>query len=271
MIAALLTALLFAGPAQAHGVDPACEGAEQYYADDDLQAAYMLNYFSLAASYSPLHGPVPHEPGHGSVALELAGVPPLSCERRLALGGSKTEDTNKTPVIPRPRLSFTLPSDGPIVGYGSVGYIPPVTFFGTRNVIVSMEAGASWRSDSGWQSGLRFHATLMKTVGDIATAFDLDDPAYDDLYLGSSFGGDLLVGKAWERLTPYLAVGLTDVSTFFYIGDDGVVQNNAQPFLGPVGSLGLQARPWKRLELAAEFYTAPGQLYTGRVMLGWGI
>ena len=270
-MSALLALLLTAAPAPAAGVDPACEGAEQFYADDDLQAAHMLNYFSLAASYSPLHGPVPQEPGHGTIGLELAGVPPLSCERRLALGGSKTEDTNKTPVIPRPRLSFTLPSDGHLVGYGSLGYIPPVTIFGTRNVILSMDAGLSWRFDSGWQSGLRFHATLMKTIGDIATAFDLDDPAYTDLYLGSSFGGDLLLGRAWDRVTPYAAVGVTDVSTFFYIGDDGVVQNNADPFAGVVASVGVQARPWKRLELAAEFYTAPGYVYTGRLMVGWGI
>ena len=267
----LLALWLAAAPALAAGVDPACEGAEQYYADEDLQASYMLNYFSLAATFSPLHGPVPHEPGHGSVGLELAGVPPLSCERRLALGGSKTEDTNKTPVIPRPRISFTLPSDGHLVGYGSLGYIPPVTIFGTRNVILSMDTGLSWRFDSGWQSGLRFHATLMKTVGDIATAFDLDEPAQLDLYLGSSFGGDILVGRAWERFTPYAALGLTDVSTFFYIGDDGVVQNNAHPFAGPTASVGLQARPWKRLELAAELYTAPGHLTTGRVLVGWGI
>ncbi len=272
MSAALLLAAVLAGPAQAHEAhQDGCEGVTQRYADEDLQRAFMLNYFSLAATFSPLHGPVPHEPGHGSLGLELAGVPPLSCERRLVMGSSKAEDTNKTPVIPRPRLSFTLPSDGHLVGYGSFGYIPPVTIFGTRNVILSGDAGLSWRFDSGWQTGLRFHATLMKTIGDIATAFDPDDPPEADLYLGSSFGGDLLVGRAWETITPYAALGLTDVSTFFYIGDDGVVQNNAHPWAGLAGSLGAQWRPWRRLELAAELYSAPGQITTGRLLVGWGV
>ncbi len=271
MSALILLALSLSAPALAGGVDPACEGVEQHHADEDLQRAYMLNYFAAAATFSPLHGPIPHEPGHGSVAIELAGVPPLSCARRMAFGGTKTEDTNKTPVIPRPRLSFTLPSEGPLVGYGSLGYIPPVTIFGTRNVILSLDAGAAWRFDNGWQTGLRFHATLMKTIGDIATAFDLDDPAYADLYLGSSFGGDWMLGRAWQRLTPYAALGFTDLSTFFYIGDDGVVQNNPHPFAGPTASLGLQARPWKNLELAGEYYTAPGVIHTGRLRVGWRI
>lgn len=268
---ALLLALGSAPAAQAHEAhQDECVGVTQRYADEDLQRSFMLNYFSLATTYSPLHGPVPQEPGHGAIGLELAGVPPLSCERRLVFASSKAEDTNKTPVIPRPRLSFTLPSEGHLVGYGSAAYIPPVTIFGTRNVIVSLDAGLSWRFDGGWQSGLRFHATLMKTIGDIAGAFDPADPAYQDLYLGSSFGGDLLLGKAWERWTPYAAVGVTDVSTFFYIGDDGVVQNNAAPFAGPTASLGVQARPWRRLELAGELYTAPGALYTGRLLVGLG-
>ncbi len=271
-MSALLCLLLASGMTLGQGSDD-CEGATQYYADEDLQRAFMLNFFSLAASFSPLHGPRPHQPGHGSLGLELAGVPPLSCERRMVMASTKAEDTNKTPLIPRPRLSFTLPGSGRLSGYGGLGYIPPVTIFGTRNVIMSVETGLAWQLDAGPQAGLRFHATLMKTIGDIATKFDEDDEDYVDLYLGSSFGGDLLGG--WElsdgKLLPYATLGVTDVSTFFYVGDDGVVQNNPDPFAGLTGSAGLQLRPWKRLELAAELYTAPGYLYTGRLLLALGL
>ena len=34
----------------------------------------------------------------------------------------------------------------------------------------------------------------MRTVGEIATPFDIEDPAYIDLYLGSTFGLDASVG-----------------------------------------------------------------------------
>ncbi len=122
-------------------IDPACqdfvdEGGRQYFEDDQAQANFMANYFGLTTSYSGLHGAVPHDPGTGALGVELAGIPPLSCERRLVLGSTKTEDTNKTPAAPRLRLSFAMPKLGPAVVYGSVGYIPPVPFAGVRNVIL---------------------------------------------------------------------------------------------------------------------------------------
>ncbi len=247
-------------------IDPACqEVADQGTPADYSEQAqndYLLNYVSLAVTYSPLHAPVPAEPGHGSIGIELAGIPPISCERRLVLSYTKTEDTNKTPVAPRPRLTFALPAIGKVVPYGSVAYFPPVTLLGTRNVILSGEIGAGAELDNGVQLGGRFHTTTIKTVAEIATPFVEGDTAYDDLYVGSTFGVDFMAGYAAEKFTPYLALGVTDVSTFFYIGDDNYVGNNYSPFFGPNASLGVAAKI-KRLDLAGELYTAFGNMNTG--------
>ena len=258
----LLTALLLSlGTAQA-AIDPACQDLANGAVPEDYreadQEAYLLNYFSLATTLSPLHGPVPHAPGHGSISLEASVIPPLPCERRLVLSYTKTEDTNKAPVMPRPRLLFSFPKIGKVVPYAGFAYVPPLTIFGTRNVIISGEAGVGVPTEGKWSFGARFHGTLMKTVAEIATPFDDADEAKDDLYIGSTFGLDLMAGvqvaKGWQ---PYAALGFTDVSTFFYIGDDDYVGNNTTPYAGLTSSLGVDVKVVQHLSLAAEVYAAP--------------
>lgn len=144
----------------------------------------------------------------------------------------------------------------------------PVRIFGTQNVIASGEIGAGVPMKSGAQFGLRYHYSLLKTVGEIATPFSEDEPEVLDFYTGSTFGLDLIGGYDLGKLTPYVALGFTDASTFFYIGDDGIVSNNPYPFFGFNGSLGVQARI-KFLDLAAELYAVPGQIYTGRLRVGY--
>jgi len=268
MIAAVVALLAVTGTAEAY-VDPDCAsvaaaGPPAGYSEQGQQD-FLLNYFALATTFSPLHAPVPNKPGHGSVGVEAAIIPPLGCERRLVLNYTKTEDTNKAPVAPRPRLLFAFPEIGKLVPYAGLGYVPPVTVFETRNVIVSGEVGVGVPFDNGMQVGGRYHATLMKTVAEIATPFNEGEPAYDDFYMGSTFGVDGMFGWDFDGWQPYLAVGFTDVSTFFFIGDDAVVTNNSTPYASVTSSLGVQAKVIKHVDLAGELYTAPGYLYTGRL------
>ncbi|MBK7757679.1 MAG: hypothetical protein IPO67_19590 [Deltaproteobacteria bacterium] len=264
----VLTLLWLVVPDAAAYVDPKCEGKTQTF-DDEGQQNFLLNYFALGTTFSAIHAPLPHEPGRGALSLEIAGIPPLSCERRLVLNSSKTEDTNKAPAAPRPRLSFTMPEVGPVAVFGSVGYVPPVTFNGVRNVIVSGEIGVGKELESGVQVGARYHATMLKTIGEIATPFVEGDPAYDEFYSGSTFGLDLSVGKNLGAVTPYVSVGATDVSTFFLIGDDTYVGLNTDPFFGVVAAAGVAGVAREHIDWGAEFYTAPGYIYTGRARVGY--
>lgn len=240
-------------------VDPKCEDyvlPDDY--DEQSQQDFMANYFALATSLSPQHGPVPHEAGHGAIGLDLGIIPPLGCRRRLVLGGTKTEDTNKSPAVPRFRVSFAFPDVGKVRPYAGLAYIPPITILGTRNVMISGEFGFGIPLGDKLQVGGRYHFTAQKTIGEIATPFDIEDPAVDDLYLGSTFGFDAMVGVDLGLVTPYAAVGVMDASTFFYIGDDSVVANNLHPYFGPTMSLGVDGLIKERLRFGAEFYGAPG-------------
>ncbi len=255
-------------------VAPECEAIAdkpppEWYIDDQHQNDYLLNFFSLATTFSPLHAPVPLDPGQGSLSLEVSYIPALDCDRRLVLNRSKTEDTNKAPMVPRPRVTVTFPKIGPVIAYAGLGYVPPVTVFNTRNVIISGEVGGGVPLDNGLEFGVRYHFTMIKTIAEIATPFVDGDPAVDDFYSGSTFGPDVLIGyRIKDAVTPYISGGFTDVSTFFYIGDDGIISNNLSPYAGFTGSAGAQVR-WKHVDAAAEFYTAPGYLYTGRARVGW--
>lgn len=253
-------ALLAATEAHAY-IDPACaeyEGRKPESYNEQAQQDFLLNYFALTSTYSPVHAPVPHEPGRGAIGVNFGVIPPLSCPRRLVLDGTKTEDTNKSPVLPRPSLSFAFPAIGRMVPYAGVAYLPPVKLLGITNVILSGEVGVGFQLGEVFQIGGRFHATTHKTVGEIATPFVEGDPPFDDLFMASTFGLDLMVGADLDAVTPYLALGFTDASTFFYIGDDSVVSNNFHPYFGPNASLGVDALVASRLRLGGEFYAAPG-------------
>jgi hypothetical protein len=228
--------------------------------DETVQQDFLQNFPALVSSFSAIHAPIPHAPGHGMIGINLSGVPYLSCEQQYVLGWTKTEDTNRTPVIPLPRISFAFPVSGSskLVPYGGVGYLPPVTLMETRTVILSAELGLGYDFDGPLSAGLRGHATSMKIVADVASHFSPEDPDVVDLFIGHTFGVDAMVGYDTPNFTPYLAVGFTDVSTFFYIGDTGVVTDNRHPYFGLTTSAGVDMLLAEKWRLGGELYYAPG-------------
>ena len=254
-------ALLVGTQAQA-SIDPACadlaaQGPPEGYSEV-AQQDFLQNYFALSSTLSPLHGPVPHEGGHGAFGIDANGIPPLGCRRRLVLGYTKTEDTNKSPVFPRLRVTFAFPQIGRTVIYAGAAYVPPVEIFGVSAPTVSAELGLGAKLGETLQVGARFHSTITRPVAEIATPFIEGDPAFDDLFIASTFGVDGMIGIKLDNVVPYVSAGLTDASTFFYIGDDSVTVNNFHPYLGLVMSAGIDARLTDTILAAAEAYAAPG-------------
>ena len=85
---AILTALMATNEAHAY-IDQAClelakAGPPADY-DEQAQQDFLVNYFGLSTTFSPIHGPIPHEPGHGAIGVELSVIPPLGCNRRLVM------------------------------------------------------------------------------------------------------------------------------------------------------------------------------------------
>jgi len=258
-------ALWMAGVAWAE-VDPRCQGIpkpEDY--DEQVQGDFQANYFALSTSFSPIHAAVPHEGGRGSIGVDAKVIPPLSCERRFVLDWTKTEDTNKSPVLPQIVGSVSLPAfaKGRVVPYVGFGFFPAIPFNGTRNYVLSGELGLGVHAHRFLDVGARYHGTMIRTYGDIATAFNPEEePAVEDVFVGSTWGIDALlsvpVPVKGHLLTPFLAVGYLDASTFFLVGDDRYVANNLHPYAGAALSAGLDMLLAKRLRLGGELYAAPG-------------
>jgi hypothetical protein len=243
---------------------PVCDGTNDALCyDETTQADFLANYPALASTFSPLHAPVPHDAGKGSVGVDFQVIPPLSCGKRFVLDWTKTEDANKTPVLPRPTVSFAFqPIRGRIYPYGSFGFVPPVAIpdgdFTVRTTLAAVEFGFGLYLSEDIQVGLRGHSTMMRTLGNVATAYEGETLEYDDLYIGSSSGVDVMLGLSGDTVTPYMSVGWVETQSFFWIGDDGFVSTNRHPYSGPAVALGGDALVMNQIRLVGEFYAAPG-------------
>ncbi|HMV69333.1 MAG TPA: hypothetical protein PKA64_21000 [Myxococcota bacterium] len=285
----ILPALLYASAAHAD-IDPKCQDIprpDDY--DEQVQGDFQANYFALASSQSPMHAAIPHEPGHGSIGVDAKVIPGLTCDQRYVLNWTKTEQTNKSPMLPQISASFAFPAIKDIaVPYAGFSVLPALPFGDpynakgsgdlpvcdgtvpltecrrrTRNLVISGEIGVGFRIHPRFEAGLRGHVTTIRTLGDIATAFDPEtEPSVEDIYQASTWGIDVLAGVPIEvgkqKLTPYAAVGYLDASTQFFVGDDSYYANNLHPYAGAAFSVGLDTLLMKHLRLAAEFYGAPG-------------
>lgn len=284
VIALLIVAALLPVSAQATGIAEECReyaedssNFEDY--DEQQQQDFLANYYALNSSFSSIHAPVPHQPGHGMIGVRGNGLMPLPCRRRFALEHTKTEDTNVSPVLPTLVASFAFDvGNDAIVPYAEAGFLAPINVGGTRNVVFQGAIGIGLQPTDGLQLGVRAHASLQRTIGEIATPFEEGDPVHQDLFLGSTLGISggagfpLDLGKGGKG-TPFVNVGVLDASTFFYVGDSSVVPNNKHPYLGLDYSLGWD---WlfagERVRLGAEYYGAPGghrTLHGGDGAAGW--
>lgn len=276
-------------------VDPACAGlARPADYDEQVQQDFQQNYFALTSSFSPVHGAVPHAPGRGMLGVSVSIMPPLSCAERFVLDWSKTEDVNKSPVLPRVVGSFSFPAIAKIVvPYAGLGLFPTIPFAGTRNLVISGEIGVGVMAHPFVDVGARFHTSMLRSYGDFATAFDPEtQPVVEDVYTGSTWGVDAVVSFPIEtgkhQISPFLAVGYLNASTFFFVGDTQVSINNLHPYGSVAFSVGLDTLIAEHFRLGAEFYGAPGgysvvdpaapnvddatrygRLYTGRLRLGY--
>lgn len=253
----MLTLAAFAMTSQ---IAPECAGTplpKNY--DEDTQQAYLQNYFGASFLLTPMAPPVAYDTPRASIGLELGFIPPVACEHRFVLGGTKTENTDKSPVSPRPRVFAQLPKIGPLSSHVGFTFLPPVASPIGTLLQAGGELGAGWRSPNGFSVGARAHLDFARMRAEIASPFNPDDPAVDDLFFANSMGADVGVGftlpldVAWLALTPYAFGGMADVSTLFLVGDDRViVENTTQPYAGAIVAAGAHALVAEHVELVLE-------------------
>ena len=199
-------------------------------------------------------------------------------------GIKKTENTNLSPVFPRPRVAIGLP--GGIVLEGS--YLPPIEVADAKPNLGSVAVARPWRLSGGDDSGsvsllLRAHATMGRVRGSITCpekSLQTQDPSLacygtkqsSDTYKPNMFGAEAGLAKqgAGDRWGANVTGGVTWLRPRFQVGfqyqdaafDDTKITVDMTRFAAGAGA-------WYRVGDAAavtgELYSVPTDATTFRV------
>jgi len=243
----------------------------------------LMAYYSAALAFSPVSAPRALAPGAIRIGLEASYLPPLSEAQRSA-GFSKTETTNFTSVLPRPRLAVGLPMGISLEG----SWIPPVNAFGATANLFSVALSKSFAVRNDFLLTPRFSGTTGSVRGPItcndemSTRSDGDllfyehvchDMESEDRFEPTTLSGELVASRSMRggALSPYLGIGVMNERDRFDIGvrySDGSIDPN-HPILTMTltrgyGFLGATWAGPRRSAITGELFYAPGSLLTAR-------
>src|SRR3954463_365426 len=133
--------------------------------------AKLLAFFATPIAFSPGGTVAPLSPWQIRLGFEASYVPSPSKEIQqpeACYGIKKTENTNLSPVFPRPRVTIGLP--GGILLEGS--YLPPISVADAEPNLGSVAVARPWRLSGDATKGsvsllLRAHATMGRVRGSI--------------------------------------------------------------------------------------------------------
>jgi hypothetical protein len=249
--------------------------------------AKLLAFFATPIAFSPggIVGSV--APWHARLSFEASYVPSPSKkiqQPEACYGIKKTENTDLSPVFPRPRLTLGLPGGFLLEG----SYLPPVTVADAQPNLGSVALSRPWTIAGSAESGstallLRGHATFGRVRGSITCpkkaiqTTDANIACYgtapsSDTYKPNMFGAE--VGLAREasggRWGTYALTGATWLRPRFQVGfqykdaafDDTKITVDMTRFAAGAGA-------WYRLgastAVTGELYSVPSDATTFRI------
>jgi len=255
--------------------------------DKGSNEAKLLAFFATPIAFSP-GGIVENlAPWHVRVGVEASYVPSPSKDIQqpeACYSVKKTENTDLSPVFPRPRVAIGLP--GGLLLEGS--YLPPIKVADAKPNLGSVALSWPRRLTGDEEHGslsllLRAHATMGKVEGSITCPekdLQTDDPSAacygtapsSDTYKPNMFGGEVGLAKqaAGDRWGAYASTGVTWLRPRFQVGfqyldaayDDTKISVDLTRFA-------LGAGAWYRVGAAAavtgELYSVPADATTFRI------
>ena len=250
--------------------------------------AKLLAFFATPIAFSPGGMLADMRPGQIRVGFDAAYVPSPSREIQqpeACYGIKKTENTDLTPVFPRPRVAIGLPAG--LVLEGS--YLPPIEVADAEPNLGSVALYRPWHlvGDGDGQGTLDFvmraHATFGRVRGSITCPEENlqqqnpglacygDEPSHDT-YEPNMFGGEgaLVRQAADERWGAYASGGVTWLRPRFQVGfqylggafDDTKIVVDMTRFA--VGAGGWY-RVGKAAAITGEVYSVPADATTIRL------
>lgn len=254
----------------------------------DSSEAKLLAFFAAPIAFSPAGHAERLAPGAVRLSFDVTYVPkPAANIRRASYCQRKSENTDLSPIFPRPRLAVGLP--GGLYLEGS--YLPPVTVMDATPNLGSVALGwtrAMSRNAAGGGTwvGLRAHATFGEVSGPITCAEDALQTSSatracygtkpsDDTYEPNMMGGEGIFGwNGGARLSAYVGVGYTSIKPRFQVNftSQGGTVDDTRVLLDDSRITAFAGGAFKispRASLTAELYSVPKDVTTIRVGGSW--
>lgn len=254
----------------------------------DSSEAKLLAWFAAPIAFSPAGHAERLAPGAVRLSFDLTYVPaPGRDISRASYCQRKSENTDLSPIFPRPRLAVGLPGGFYVEG----SYLPPVTVLDATPNLGSIALGWSrmLRERPGgsatWLT-LRAHATVGEVKGAITCAEEAlqtsspTQPCYgdrpsDDGYEPNMVGGEAMIGwRGAGRVSAYVGAGYTSIKPRFQVNFTslGGTLDDTRVLLDDSRVAAFAGGQWRltsRAALTAEVYSVPRDLTTVRVGASW--
>ena len=128
----------------------------------DRPESWAMKYFASATLLTGLGTPSTRTPGSVSIGLELGWLPSLSTtQQRVGFDGTKAEDLNKAPVLPRPRVTIGLPGRFALTVAGD----PPIRSFGIKPKLLAVALERPVYEATRWLVGVRGYGQIGSVEG----------------------------------------------------------------------------------------------------------
>lgn len=266
---------------------PVRTASAQCSAPTSSNEAKLLAFYAAPMMFTPAATPAPSPPWSVSLGAEAAYIPdPSAGIRRSNYCNAKGENTELSPVFPRPRVALALPFGLAL----EASYLPPVAVAGATPDVWSLALGesrqlaASVRGGTVWLSA-RVHVTQGTVRGAItcaesalqtsdSTASCYGTSESKDTFRPNMGGVDGTVswtsasgrvgwygGGGLMRLWPEFRVGFTDQRGV----TDRTLITVARPLSRGVAYVGGSYTLAVPVQLSAQLFTSPADLTTLRV------
>ena len=128
----------------------------------DRPESWALKYFAAATLLGGLETPSAPPPGSVSIGLEAGWLPSLTDAQQLVgYYGTESQDLNKAPFFPRPRVSIGLPGSFALV----VAAVPPVPMFGLKTKLLAIGVDRPLYGGKAWAVGARAYGQFGTVEG----------------------------------------------------------------------------------------------------------
>jgi len=247
--------------------------------------ATLLTHYSVPLTFGAALPSPSLRPGEVALALEAAwlSTPPADVRRSGDCYVDKAQNTNLSPVLPRPRVAVGLPAGFMV----EASLLPPVTVADVTPLLVGM--ALAYAAPIGTRATLhaRAHGTIGYVDGPVTCARSalqnnpfapcFGDTPSNDRYAPNVYGGELLLDwslrGAWSGA---LGVGAVHARPDFQVNftnGAGVRDGTRVRFDETAASFtaGLSRRLGARTALGVMAYAVPGQTATVRMTGQWRV